>query len=261
MTERWICALCSTENDPWVVGCSKCGTVRADLSVAGAPQPSPAADALPLQPVEAPPPTAPPLSPWPPPPAALPPGESAESTTTPLSGGVAVTQPPQAASVPLWRRLPIGWILFGVLVFGGAIGGLIFNASRGSSGEITKSGDLEAGELRAGDCFDLKDPTAEEIGDVTALPCTSEHEYETFFVGTMPPGDFPTDDGFNAWLEANCAPAFEAYVGTPLENSELEVFWLSPTSEAWNAGERSIQCAINHPTIHRLTESFKGSGR
>jgi len=167
--------------------------------------------------------------------------------------------PPPA--IPLWRRIPFGWIVVGVLVFGGAIGGLIFNAARGSSGEITKAGDLTAGDLRAGDCFDLKDPSAQEIGDVKAVPCTTEHEYEAFFVGAMPEGDYPTEAAFTAWLEANCAPAFASYVGKPYDDSELDIFWLQPTNESWTNGDRSIQCAVYHPQIPRLTESLKGSVR
>jgi Septum formation len=169
--------------------------------------------------------------------------------------------PPPVAKEPLWKRLPLGLIVIGFFIAAGAVGGLIFNASRGESGEITKTGDLAATDLRAGDCFDLKDPSAEEIGDVTGIPCTAEHEYETFFIGTMPEGPFPNDDGFIAWLDGNCRPAFETYVGMAYENSELDIFWLQPTSEAWNDGDRSIQCALYHPRIHRLTESLKGSAR
>ena len=42
--------------------------------------------------------------------------------------------------------------------------------------------------------YDLKNPSEEVVDDVTAVPCTTEHEYETFFVGSMPGGAYPTDD-------------------------------------------------------------------
>ena len=42
---------------------------------------------------------------------------------------------------------------------------------------------MTAADLRVGDCFDLKDPAADEIDDVTAGPCTAAHEFEMFFVG------------------------------------------------------------------------------
>ena len=149
----------------------------------------------------------------------------------------------------------------GVLVLGGAVGGLIFNATRDSSGEITKAGDLAAADLRVGDCFDLKDPDAEELEDVTGLPCTSEHQYEVFHVGSMPEGSFPTDDGFLAWLEVNCVPAFDAYVGTIYDNSTLDISWLQPTLDLWNDGDRSIQCSVFDPNDDRLTGSLKGAAR
>lgn len=268
MPERWTCSRCSTENDPWVIGCSNCGAVRSDLSAAGAPAPvRPEAGSAaapppggspqslpPATPSAAVPPPPPPTS-WTPP--STPPGDGPTGSWNPAAG----MQSPTPGGIPLWRRLPVGWIVIAVLVAAGAVGGLIFNASRDASGEITKSGDLTASELRVGDCFDLKDPAADEIADVTALPCTSEHEYETFFVGSMPEGDYPDDAAFEAWLVANCDPAFEAYIGTPYIESELDIFWLQPTQDTWISGDRSIQCAVYHPRISRLTESLKGSAR
>jgi Septum formation len=288
MNERWTCARCSAENESWAVGCAKCGTVRADLSVAGAQsdattpatptspsEGSPPADSTPAwgapPQAQSPTPTPTPTPAWggqvaqPASTSAVPPEEiaaiSAGATPSSTPTGLEGYAPPPVAKEPLWKRLPLGLIVIGFFIAAGAVGGLIFNASRGESGEITKTGDLAATDLRAGDCFDLKDPSAEEIGDVTGIPCTAEHEYETFFIGTMPEGPFPNDDGFIAWLDGNCRPAFETYVGMAYENSELDIFWLQPTSEAWNDGDRSIQCALYHPRIHRLTESLKGSAR
>jgi hypothetical protein len=192
---------------------------------------------------------------------ALPPDELAAITSTAAGAEGAEGVPPPVAKEPFWKRLPLGWIVVGVFVLAGAIGGLIFNAGRGESGEIERAGNLEATDLRVGDCFDLKDPSAEEIGEVTALPCTSEHEYELFHTASMPDGDYPSDEAFGTWLDDNCVPAFDGYVGTSYQDSELEIFWLSPTAEAWNAGDRSIQCAVYHPVIHRLNESLKGSAR
>ena len=276
MTEKWTCPRCSNENEPWAVGCASCGSVRPDLSVAGRPpdpEPptTPSVDASAPDAAQAPvpgsagldqpsaPPAAQPMTSWGPAPTpALPPDELAAINST-AAGDEGV--PPPVAKAPLWKRLPLGWIVVGVLVAAGAVGGLIFNASRGESGEITKSGDLAAEELRAGDCFDLQDPEAEELEKVTGLPCSSEHEYETFFVGTMAEGAFPTEEGFLEWIDANCVPAFNEYVGLAYDASELDFTWLQPTSEAWNDGDRSMQCVLFHPRIHRLTESLKGSAQ
>jgi len=170
---------------------------------------------------------------------------------------------PGPVPVPSRRRLPLRWVLVGAFLLVPAIAGWIANSNSGraSTGEITEGGDLFAADLRAGDCFDLKDPKAEQVGDVHAVPCTSEHEYETFFTGSMPAGSFPTDAAMDDWIQGNCEPAFEAYVGVAYEKSRLEAFNLTPSAEAWDAGDRSIQCSVSDPGTHRLTESLKGSKR
>lgn len=162
---------------------------------------------------------------------------------------------------PLWRRIPGQLVVIAAVVVIGAIGAWYFNAGRSASGEITKSGDLPASELRVGDCFDLKDPTVEDVDDVSAKVCAEEHEFEVHFVGSLPEGDYPGDAAFSTHVDEQCLPAFDAYVGVPYLDSELDVFYFVPSPEAWDAGERSIQCAIYNPLISRLTGSVKGSAR
>jgi hypothetical protein len=182
-------------------------------------------------------------------------------SAVPAADSTLATTIPAPAPVPTRRRLPLGWLLVGAFLLVPAIVGLIANAGRASSGEIDKGGDLFASDLRVGDCFDLKDPEAKEIGDVHAVPCTTEHEYETFFTGAMPTGSFPTEATMDDWVTGHCEPAFEAYVGVAYEDSRLEAFNLTPSREAWDAGDRSIQCSVSDPAIHRLKESLKGSER
>jgi hypothetical protein len=152
-------------------------------------------------------------------------------------------------------------VVFLVLVVGGGISTWYFGAGRADTGEIAKPGDLTATDLRVGDCFDLKDPTAEEIEEVAARPCAQAHEFELFFTGSLPESAYPAQSAFDAYMQDNCMPAFLAFVGKTYEDSELDVYWLTPTSEAWGQGDRSVQCAVYHPRIHRLTESLKGSKR
>jgi Septum formation len=161
--------------------------------------------------------------------------------------------------MPLWRRIPLGWILFAGLIAVGAVTSWYFSASRSDSGEITGSGDLDVNDLRVGDCFDFKDPEAEEFDEVTARPCTEEHEYEMFFVGTMSAGTYPTDAGFDSYVSSACEPAFATYVGRSFESSRLELTWVAPTSDGWKSGDHAIQCLLNDPQRPRLTTSLQGS--
>ena len=172
------------------------------------------------------------------------------------------TPPPEATGpVPLWRRLPIGWIIFVVLIAGGAIGGWYFNAGRSSTGELTKSGDLQAVDLKVGDCFDLKDPSADEVNDVTAGPCTDRARVRAVLRRRAAGRGVPGRRRVRPYVIDNCNPAFATYVGTAYGESELDIYWLVPTDDAWGAGDRTVQCAAFHPRVHRQTQSVKGSNQ
>lgn len=150
-------------------------------------------------------------------------------------------------------------IIFALLLGGGAVAGFISNASRSDNGQIVNDGDMMATDLRVGDCFDLKDPTAEEISDVTARPCTDQHEYELIWTGSMAEGTYPTNAAFDAFMEGNCFNAFDAYIGKAYVDSKLDIYWLYPLEDGWGEGDRSIQCAAYHPTDSRLMGSLRAS--
>jgi Septum formation len=242
MAREWKCARCSSTNGEAAIACSSCGLIRGGVVPAGSHTASAsvpaAAEGIP---VEAPP---------------------------SVDSGIAAEVPPTVdqvvappAATPLWRRIPTGWVVVAVIVVAASIAGWYFNASRSSSGEISKGGDLTASDLRVGDCFDLKDPAANQVDNVTARPCTDAHEYEIFFVDSLQEGDYPSEDAFATFVNDSCGPAFDTYIGKAYTDSELDIFWFYPTSDAWGGGDRSIQCAAYHPRIHRLTESLKGSNQ
>lgn len=231
MAKQWTCARCSTKNDEGTLTCSNCRMIRGAFVVPGTFN-------------------------------AYPDASSPASPTGPSPGWPTQADPlPTAAPTPFWRRIPIGLVIFGLLLAAGAIGGIITNAGRSDTGEIVNDGDMMATDLRVGDCFDLKDPTAEEISDVTARPCTDPHEYELIWTGSMAEGAYPPKSAFDAFMESNCFNAFDAYVGTAFEDSELDIYWLYPVEDGWNNGDRSVQCAAYHPTNSGLTSSLRASAQ
>lgn len=264
----WKCARCSTVNDESGISCSSCGLMRGSVVIQGAPDGPIGTESIP---VERPTPDAPSATqvPWTPDaPGAADPQSRPAAADSPadvpgwMAPSAALPGPEvPAAPVPLWRRLPIGGIIFAVLIIGGGISSWYFGAGRNETGEIAKPGDLGAVELRVGDCYDLKDPQASEIEDVTAKPCTEAHEYELYFIGSMPVGPYPADSVFEQYFAANCDPAFTTYVGKSWQESTLDIYWLIPTEDSWRQGDRSVQCAVFDPKIARLTTSLKGSSR
>ena len=166
--------------------------------------------------------------------------------------------PPSTGSRLLGLLRPLGIVAVIAVV---AIGAWWFSAKRDDSGAISDAGDLSSLELRVGDCFDLKDATAEYIDDVDARPCSETHEYEVFLVQDMPGGDFPSEATFDAYVADACLPAFATFVGLEYEQSELEIFYLVPSEDSWSEGDRAVMCAVYHPRIDELTGSLKGSAR
>jgi hypothetical protein len=209
------------------------------------------------------------------------------------AGGIPGWTPPPwspdaADTRPFWRRIPAGWLIAGALVQVGAFAGAYFNWGRSATGEPevapAEPTQVLSGlphdyklrvDLRVGDCFDLKDPTADQIEHVKAVPCTTEHEFEVFYVGAMGEGSYPTgaagerrnhgrqvlflDGPFWTYLDRNCIPAFGAYIGRAWDDSDLDIYWLVPTEDAWRSGDRTVQCAAFYPGIYRLTGSLRGT--
>jgi hypothetical protein len=152
------------------------------------------------------------------------------------------------------------WVILLVAV---PVAGLVFNAQRGGDGAISRSGDLAVADLRVGDCFDLKEEDEDEdtVDDVTARPCSEPHEFEMMHTGTVPSDGYPSDAVFGAWLEANCLPAFERYVGLEYPASTLDVTWFQPTPDGWADGDHTVQCAIYDPADPELTEAVRDAAR
>ena len=69
-----------------------------------------------------------------------------------------------------------------------------------------------ATDLAVGDCFDAPSTTSETVEDVAHHPCTDAHTAEVFYVADYTDSTtYPGEDAFDAFTQANCPPAFQAY--------------------------------------------------
>lgn len=234
----WQCGRCSAKNDDSAMACTSCGLIRGGVVPTQAP------------------------------PAALPPNTLAiDAGPAPASPEPAGTPTATSApSVPARRRgivsiLSSRLVIVVIFIVVAGVIGWYSNAGRSSTGEITKSGNLTVSDLRVGDCFDLKDTQATLVSDVTARPCSQEHQYELFYAGSMPAGDYPDEATFSSYVDTNCGVAFGTYVGKAYVDSALDVDYFFPSNEVWNNGDRAIQCALYDPHNSRLTGSLKGAAR
>jgi Septum formation len=141
--------------------------------------------------------------------------------------------------------------------------GYVVSVRRDDSGAISAGGTLAIEDLQVGDCFTLGEEEADAVSEVDAMPCDEAHEYELFHVATWndPASGYPTEDAMLDFVVAECVPAFERYVGTGFEQSQLDFVQFVPLEEGWDAGDRVFQCALYDPASAQLTESLEGAGR
>lgn len=135
-----------------------------------------------------------------------------------------------------------------VAILGASLWGCAAEPERNASGEIAEEGDLSVFRFQIGDCFDDPENLSDEISDVAAVPCSSEHDNEVYHLFDMPEGAWPGDDAIDQAFADTCLPAFEAYVGTSYELSEFYIYPITPTEQSWDQDDREVVCVLYDET-------------
>jgi hypothetical protein len=117
--------------------------------------------------------------------------------------------------------------------------------------------------LALGECFD--EPTVEaEISEVQRQPCNEPHDAEVIAVLThpAPAGEaYPVVSGFDDYIQQNCIPAFEAYLGTDWETStDYDIGYFRPTLSGWGDGDRGFTCYVSRSDGEKLTNTVRAAG-
>jgi hypothetical protein len=103
-------------------------------------------------------------------------------------------------------------------------------------------------------------PPEDEFDEVRRLPCSEPHDGEVFFNEDHPGPDFPSDDAFQSWVEAECIPAFESYTGSAYDDQEvLDIGWFTPTERSWTFGDRGVTCYLTPVNGIPTTVSYRGA--
>jgi hypothetical protein len=112
-------------------------------------------------------------------------------------------------------------------------------------------------DLAVGECFD--DGNAED--EVIRQPCTVAHDGEIIGVVTLPGGPYPGDNGVDKAADRACTHDFTKYVGKSFDDSELDLYYWTPTEHLWNDDDRLVVCAAYGPSRDKLTGTIKNSHR
>lgn len=128
-----------------------------------------------------------------------------------------------------------------------------------------------------GDCIDLRATgdqgatTTRALPDANATPhgskelilrldCSLPHQYEVIAVVPAGLSGTPDEGALITAAKQLCPPAFTAYVGTPYQDSSLEVGWVLPSAEQRARKIQQIGCLAFDPK-GKLVGSVRGSAR
>jgi hypothetical protein len=180
---------------------------------------------------------------------------SAGPTSADGAGSAAPAQPTAGPK----RAIPWRLVMYGVIAVV-VLGGTLFVARRGDTGEITDAGNMSVFDLVVGDCFDVPNATG-DVDTVKGIPCGEAHTYEVFWTGEYPGDIQPAEDEALSWLQDGCMPAFEAYVGLAYADSIYYMGSLSPTEDSWATGDRAFACYLSNASETAITGSAEGTAQ
>lgn len=150
------------------------------------------------------------------------------------------------------------WGLYIVIALGFVIYGATTQVDRDSAGAIIGEGNVDAFQVRVGDCFNDVGSFDEEVTDLPGVPCTDPHDNETYAVLDLTITSYPEADGMAELAHETCLQHFDSFVGRDYESSSLDIMTLYPTTESWNQNDREVICAVYDMNAAKLVGSAKG---
>jgi hypothetical protein len=165
-----------------------------------------------------------------------------------VPSGFGWTAPVESPYVPRVQLVGFGALIVALIAFG------IWTATYGAR---------SVNDLQVGTCFN-DDPTAIDVlEEVTGRPCNESHDSEVFAIisFTQPAGaTYPNDAERLDQGEQLCVPHALTYIGNDLAvAATLSLYFLTPTQEAWDNGERRLVCYF-HVDAPTLTHSLRAPG-
>jgi len=131
------------------------------------------------------------------------------------------------------------------------IAGLLASGSGAARGEKTR-----VWAMSIGDCFGREYLKGSGNGYAMVVPCRGPHNAELFFSQDVTDASsLPESDQWDAWVHEYCYPAFEAYIGRPVEDSDYSISWVFPGQVSWDEGIRTLFCYAS------LEDDVKGTFR
>lgn len=95
--------------------------------------------------------------------------------------------------------------------------------------------------------------------NVTRTDCRVKHDAEVMLRARLHGGAWPGEDAVDEQALKVCAAAFPRYVGLALDESLLDVDYVSADRAGWEDGDRSLICLVYDPNEESTTRALKAS--
>ena len=118
--------------------------------------------------------------------------------------------------------------------------------ARDTTGKVVRRGDVPVTTLKVGDCIE-KWSVAGSVGDVTVVPCTTNHDAEVFHTFTATGGDkFPGDTPVGSEAATQCLAKAKTAL-KPDDAKKAKTAFFKPVSASWGKGQKQVSCIAVMP--------------
>ena len=127
------------------------------------------------------------------------------------------------------------------------------SADRNDSGDVVKSGDVQASDTQVGDCFNDLPADGEPFSSLKAVPCIEGHQYQLFYRGTSTLSSFSEEAAFQE-AEEICQDAavslFRQMSAIKYDAfKDADLGYIYPTEKSWSSkGDRKVECLVGSDT-------------
>lgn len=121
---------------------------------------------------------------------------------------------------------------------------------------LAKSRSIYWGASKPGMCLVLPD---DDVYNVTRTDCRVKHHAEVTLRSRMRGGAWPGEAALDEQASRICEAAFPRYVGLALDESLLDVDYITADRAGWEDGDRSLICLVYDPSEEWITRALKAS--
>ncbi len=134
----------------------------------------------------------------------------------------------------------IGTIALAVVGIVAGLGGFTAGANTSEPGDVAEPRVVHSSLVAPGNCVEFL-PAQQEVGEVTLVPCATEHVAQALTTAELDRATYPGPEGALRDAQAACTDELAA---RGLDGADLLPWSLVPTPGGWDAGERTTTCLV-----------------